>query len=874
MEFIMSKKLWFLLGLVLLLLASACDETKGGISEGLRPDIASDRVSVSFGVVAIGSGASQLLILQNVGDADLNISKMTLSGPSAGDFSLALEPDVVYAGERFAISDKVGENTREVLVTFSPTRVGDAEAVLTVYSNDPDESEFKIKLISLQVGPMPQVVPNPIVFPLLKGGEVETIKTTISNVGSAPLQFVDISINGSTDFATSMGERAGIVFPTTPLEPNESFTLDIVYAPLLEGPDLGSLDMKYVFGEETQLHSVEIRATGADPCIRVSPQAIDFGEVIIGQTATTPVTIENCGTQLLSIRGMALSAETADTFGLANLLQVPSEAAPVVLVKDSVVTFDVLFTPVAEEVSLGTLHISSDSLNLPEIDMELFGNGTLNGCPVPVAVGRIQGSTDPWSAELVVAEGDIIDLSGTDSSDPDGNLITGYRWEMLTAPSGFLNGFTPTYAVENPQIMLDLPGNYEVALNVYDEHGRESCAPAMVNIRVKHNNCPIADAAARLAGTTDTYSTMLTVGPADLIDFTAEASSDPDGAGALTYQWSLFSGPAGVSVNWLPNATVEKPQVRIPAGGTFVFELRVFDDRGAESCLPAQVTIFVANYCPTTVAGGRLDGSGGPFTDQVAVAPLQYVELQGSLSTDPDGDALEYRWSVVSAPSGFAQPFSPSAMSANPKIQLTQIGDYIFELVVLDQYGCLSTEPARVAARARSDNQFLMELAWNTNYTDVDFHLLAGAGVWNSAGADDCYYSERNPLWGNLSDVNDDPGLDRDDVDGYGPEQINIKTPQRTDGVGTYAYTVPYEIGVFYYDEHLYSGTTYAVVKIFFAGAVVPDYTLPTSPPPPNAFPGMPLQNSASDFWHVGYVAWGASGGTFTENGQLRAGYP
>jgi hypothetical protein len=69
-----------------------------------------------------------------------------------------------------------------------------------------------------------------------------------------------------------------------------------------------------------------------------------------------------------------------------------------------------------------------------------------------------------------------------------------------------------------------------------------------------------------------------------------------------------------------------------------------------------------------------------------------------------------------------------------------------------------------------------VRLAWDTDLTDVDLHLLGPNGqVWTCEG--DCYFSNGNPNWADQSIFQDDPFLDLDDVDGYGPENINLETP-------------------------------------------------------------------------------------------------
>ena len=97
------------------------------------------------------------------------------------------------------------------------------------------------------------------------------------------------------------------------------------------------------------------------------------------------------------------------------------------------------------------------------------------------------------------------------------------------------------------------------------------------------------------------------------------------------------------------------------------------------------------------------------------------------------------------------------------------------------------------------------ELRWNTNASDVDFHLLppgsSVSALWTSS---DCYYSNKLPSWGGSLDV--------DDVDGYGPEHITIPTVSVT---GTY------RLFIHYYATHGASGTAASVTVSSNGGADV-----------------------------------------------------
>ncbi len=90
------------------------------------------------------------------------------------------------------------------------------------------------------------------------------------------------------------------------------------------------------------------------------------------------------------------------------------------------------------------------------------------------------------------------------------------------------------------------------------------------------------------------------------------------------------------------------------------------------------------------------------------------------------------------------------------------------------------------------------ELRWNTDASDVDFHLLPPgssfpASFWTTT---DCYYGNRTPSWGGFLDV--------DDQNGKGPEHITIPTVT-SQGV--------YRLFLHYYATHG-AGATSAYVTV------------------------------------------------------------
>ncbi|MBI2375183.1 MAG: hypothetical protein HYV07_14400 [Deltaproteobacteria bacterium] len=144
-------------------------------------------------------------------------------------------------------------------------------------------------------------------------------------------------------------------------------------------------------------------------------------------------------------------------------------------------------------------------------------------------------------------------------------------------------------------------------------------------------------------------------------------SSDPDGD-PLNYVWTL-TVPEGSHVR-LSDPNTARARFAPDVKGQFRATLTV--DDGRKSSVPAAVRIDVLNRPPVARAGDDVSGTVG-----VAVA------LDGSGSTDPDGDPLTHHWSLTSAPAG---SLSTIANDRGEATQLTpdRAGNFEIMLEVFD----------------------------------------------------------------------------------------------------------------------------------------------------------------------------------------------
>ena len=122
---------------------------------------------------------------------------------------------------------------------------------------------------------------------------------------------------------------------------------------------------------------------------------------------------------------------------------------------------------------------------------------------------------------------------------------------------------------------------------------------------------------------------------------------------------AVLSDPAAVSAAFV---------VDLP--GSYVVQLVVSD--GALASEPDTVTITTANSAPVARAG---DDATGAVGDRIV--------LDGSASSDVDGDLLTYRWSFVSRPAGSAAVLDGETTVA-PAFTLGAFGEYVVQLIVND----------------------------------------------------------------------------------------------------------------------------------------------------------------------------------------------
>jgi len=272
-----------------------------------------------------------------------------------------------------------------------------------------------------------------------------------------------------------------------------------------------------------------------------------------------------------------------------------------------------------------------------------------------------------------------------------------------------------------------------------------------------------------------------------------------------------------------------------------------------------------------------ISGSGVDVQCPIAIAtvdegeeviPQTTLHLKGDQSYSPAGlNIKNWLWSTAQ-PEGSTSIFIPSPTFNNPVFEVNVAGYYEFSLTVTDSANVESCEPAIIPVVVVPDEAIHVELLWSTegdtnmedegegNGTDMDLHfahpfangpnidgMLAfpGGALTNPTTEGDpwfdtkfdCFWYNKEPNWGTFNpEYNDNPSLDRDDIDGWGPENLNINIPEEN---------ATYRVGVHYWNDHGF-GESLATVRVYVYGVLETEIV------------DVPLSNY--DMWFAAEIPW------------------
>jgi hypothetical protein len=171
----------------------------------------------------------------------------------------------------------------------------------------------------------------------------------------------------------------------------------------------------------------------------------------------------------------------------------------------------------------------------------------------------------------------------------------------------------------------------------------------------------------------------------------------------------------------LSDSTTVNPSFIVDVPGDYVAQLIVNDTK--VNSAPDTITVSTTNSAPVADAG----------PDQTALVN-DTITLDGSASSDADGNALTFSWSLTTVPLGSGASLSDPA-SVTPSFAIDQPGTYVAQLIVND--GTVDSAAVTVSVVTVGNLQFSEEQYKVNEYeTSVTITVVRVGGSSGSVSVD------------------------------------------------------------------------------------------------------------------------------------------
>jgi hypothetical protein len=297
-------------------------------------------------------------------------------------------------------------------------------------------------------------------------------------------------------------------------------------------------------------------------------------------------------------------------------------------------------------------------VSLQVYDGKLYSNVATS--VITAAVGNRKPTANA-GVNQSVNTGSEVTLDGTLSSDPDFDSLS-YEWILVAKPIGSVASLSSSSSPK-PTFTADKDGAYLLSLVVYDGKLTSTVSTTTI-VASMANAAPVANAGP---------NQNVVVGRQVTLDATGSTDANKD---TLTYTWVLVSRPA-TSAAVLSSTTQPKPTFLADKIGTYVISLMVSDGKLSSQLSVVTVSAEIENSAPIANAGPAQKVYLSLLNNSVTVT------LDGTGSTDANGDTLTYKWTLTTRPAGSTASLS-SNNASKPTFNAELSGIYVATLVVND----------------------------------------------------------------------------------------------------------------------------------------------------------------------------------------------
>lgn len=325
---------------------------------GIQSVISLNRTTLDFGQVTSNTDSTQLVIIQNIGNGSFVLDSLKLGSESSA-FVITTSPTT---------PDSIlgGGDADTVAIRFRPPDLGDYSGRLLFYG---DKREWVVPLLGKSTQTGASVSGAVIAF-----GPTVSRSDSVLSFGAIPfgatrrLSFV-IENNRDSTLAFSVGSTDAQVqvesISDNTLLPNQNATVTVAFSPVVGGVTATDLN---ILTNASSDGTVNIRVKKDPAPVSVSPLALNFDPVLVGQSDTLKTTILN--PQALNFAVSQLSFAGNQAFSLFEGPALPDTVSA----NGGRRSLTVQFAPTTRASFSDTLLITGNSLSFKVV---LSGQGLL-----------------------------------------------------------------------------------------------------------------------------------------------------------------------------------------------------------------------------------------------------------------------------------------------------------------------------------------------------------------------------------------------------------------------------------------------------------------------------------------------------------------
>jgi len=734
---------------------------------GVVPKLEISPSPVEFSPLMVGDTSMVLVSLRNMGGDDLNIQSAELTAISSVYFSVDLDPDEDGTPNLPALVPSA--ETVTVGIRFTPAQVGNFGGELHVFSDSYESPDRTVLVSGSGVPPALSITPGALDFPCVQVNHSQDLSVHVEYGGAAELSIGGIFINNSNSFKVTGA-------PTTPLPLTQGTTFDIFvrYEPLAATDEETATLVMTVGTTDPIRYELPLKGCAVASKIGIEFDDVNsFQEVQILPKPMAEMTDEEKLRWVAHAQALVRSKGTAPLH-VSSIQVKPANSTiwaveaelPAVIQPGESMSFDIAWGPTQITNYFADIVVCSDAVDASGEEDECDEEGHRST--------HLQFYRTPEELKLMV-DPSSIDFGHLGPGEEDARLVYientragKLRIESITINGGSdytITAFDPPPA-EDGWVLTGRPGEQiTVQVRFAPQSGDNQNAALVIRHNDKDatrsggtpgqdypefnvwlmgnggvNNPPVAIAKSPQGvpeGQQGTLSRVVALGTDVVV--AGDESYDPDSANGdmvASYAWTVDQTSGYL---WFGSPSSAVSTLRFITPGRYVVRLDVRDTFGAHSFpTPDSKLELAVQGDPTAVAVIR-----GTQETSVEARVNIPVPLDGSQSTDPDGQVVNWRW-YLKEKNALAYPDDPFSTDPQPNLTFTSGGWYTIGLDVVDNDGRVSKTKSEIQAHVLANDTIKLEVAWSGG-GDVDMHYVRPGSSFGSPG--DCNPSNLTPDW-------------------------------------------------------------------------------------------------------------------------------